>query len=112
MLLGRTDRYLPPGIKSKIALFCDVEEEAVITAKDVDTIYEVPLVFHREGLDDIIVKLLNLESRPIGLSRWEGVVSRVQSPRLETRIAVVGNASELNEPYTSPAQALHHGCIA
>ena len=112
ILLCRTDRYLPPGIKSKIALFCDVEEEAVITAKDVDTIYEVPLVFHREGLDDIIVKLLNLESRPIDLSRWEGVVSRVQSPRLETRIAVVGKYIELKDSYKSLVEALAHGGIA
>jgi len=68
ILLCRTDRFLPPGIKSKIALFCDVEEEAVITAKDVDSIYEVPLVFHREGLDEIIVKLLGLEPRRIDRS--------------------------------------------
>ncbi|PYM83622.1 MAG: CTP synthetase, partial [Candidatus Rokuibacteriota bacterium] len=89
VLLCRTDRYLPPGIKSKIALFCDVEEEAVITAKDVDTVYEVPLVFHREGLDSIIVKGLGLEDRPIDLSRWEDVVRRVKSPRTTTRLAVV-----------------------
>jgi len=112
ILLCRTDRYLPPGIKSKIALFCDVEEEAVITAKDVDTIYEVPLVFHREGLDDIIVKLLNLESRPIDLSRWESVVTRVKSPRVETRIAVVGKYIELKDSYKSLVEALAHGGIA
>src|SRR5262245_11293696 len=70
MLLCRTDRFLPPAIKSKIALFCDVDEEAVITAKDVETIYEVPLVFHQEGLDEIIVKLLGLPARPIDLSNW------------------------------------------
>ena len=64
IVLCRTDRFLPPAIKSKIALFCDVDEEAVITAKDVETIYEVPLVFHQEGLDDIIVKLLGLPARP------------------------------------------------
>src|SRR5881628_786063 len=88
ILLCRTDRYLPPGIKSKIALFCDVEEEAVITAKEVETVYEVPLVFHRQGLDDIIVKGLGLEDRPIDLSRWEDVVRRVKSPRATTRLAV------------------------
>ena len=60
ILLCRTDRFLPPGIKSKIALYCDVEEEAVITAKDVETVYEVPLVFHKEGLDDMVSKLLGL----------------------------------------------------
>jgi len=112
VLLCRTDRYLPPGIKSKIALFCDVEEEAVITAKDVDTVYEVPLVFHREGLDSIIVKGLGLEDRPIDLSRWEDVVRRVKSPRATTRLAVVGKYIELKDSYKSLHEALVHGGIA
>jgi CTP synthase len=113
ILLCRTDRYLPPAIKSKIALFCDVEEEAVITAKDVDTIYEVPLVFHREGLDDIIVKLLDLpQRRPIDLSRWEAVVKRVKSPARATRVAVVGKYVELKDSYKSLIEALAHGGIA
>jgi len=112
ILLCRTDRYLPPGIKSKIALFCDVEEEAVITAKDVETVYEVPLVFHRQGLDDIIVKLLGLEPRSTDLTRWEDVVKRVTSPRHETRIAVVGKYIELKDSYKSLIEALIHGGIA
>jgi CTP synthase len=112
ILLCRTDRYLPPGIKSKIALFCDVEEEAVITAKDVETVYEVPLVFHREGLDEIIVKLLGLEARPIDLGRWEDVVRRVKSPSRATRIAVVGKYVELKDSYKSLTEALAHGGIA
>ncbi len=112
ILLCRTDRYLPPAIKSKISLFCDVEEEAVITAKDVETIYEVPLVFHREGLDDIIVKLLGLPERPIDLGRWEAVVERVKSPRHATRIAVVGKYVELKDSYKSLIEALTHGGIA
>jgi CTP synthase len=112
ILLCRTDRYLPPGIKSKIALFCDVEEEAVITAKDVDTVYEVPLVFHREGLDEIIVKLLALTSRPADLSRWEDVVRRVKAPRAQTRIAVVGKYIDLKDSYKSLVEALAHGGIA
>ncbi len=112
VLLCRTDRYLPPGIKSKIALFCDVEEEAVITAKDVETVYEVPLVFHREGLDDIIVKLLGLPDRPADLRRWEDVVKRVKSPRHQTRIAVVGKYIELRDSYKSLTEALAHGGIA
>src|SRR5204863_8766946 len=106
------DRYLPPGIKSKIALFCDVEEEAVITAKDVETVYEVPLVFHRQGLDDIIVKLLGLEPRSTDLTRWEDVVKRVTSPRHETRVAVVGKYIELKDSYKSLIEALIHGGIA
>jgi CTP synthase len=112
ILLCRTDRYLPPGIKSKIALFCDVEEEAVITAKDVDVIYEVPLVFHREGLDGIIVKLLGLPPRSGDLHRWEDVVKRVKSPRGETRIAVVGKYIDLKDSYKSLTEALAHGGIA
>jgi CTP synthase len=112
ILLCRTDRYLPPGIKSKIALFCDVEEEAVITAKDVDTIYEVPLVFHREGLDQIIVKALGLDERPIDLRRWEDVVHRVKSPTSTTRLAVVGKYVELKDSYKSLVEALAHGGIA
>ncbi|HEV8585229.1 MAG TPA: CTP synthase [Methylomirabilota bacterium] len=112
VLLCRTDRFLPPGIKSKIALFCDVEEEAVITAKDVDTVYEVPLVFHREGLDSIIVKGLGLEDRPIDLSRWEDVVRRVKGPRATTRLAVVGKYVELKDSYKSLVEALVHGGIA
>src|SRR2546426_133337 len=112
ILLCRTDRYLPPGIKSKIALFCDVEEEAVITAKDVETIYEVPLVFHKEGLDEIVTKLLGLEPRPCDLARWEAVVRRVKSPRVETRIAVVGKYIDLKDSYKSLVEAIAHGGIA
>jgi CTP synthase len=112
ILLCRTDRYLPPSIKSKIALFCDVEEEAVITAKDVDTVYEVPLVFHREGLDAIVVKQLGLRPGPANLSRWEDVVRRVKSPRATTRIAVVGKYVELKDSYKSLVEALAHGGIA
>ncbi len=112
LLLCRTDRYLPPAIKSKISLFCDVEEEAVITAKDVDTVYEVPLVFHREGLDEIVLKLLGLPARPIDLSRWEDIVRKVTSPRRQTRIAVVGKYVELKDSYKSLTEALVHGGIA
>jgi CTP synthase len=112
ILLCRTDRFLPPGIKSKIALFCDVEEEAVITAKDVESVYEVPLVFHREGLDEIVVKLLGLRPGPIDLSRWEQVVRTVKAPVRQTRIAVVGKYVELKDSYKSLVEALNHGGIA
>jgi CTP synthase len=112
ILLCRTDRYLPKGIKSKIALFCDVDEDAVITAKDVDTIYEVPLVFHKEGLDDAVVRLLGLPDRPIDLVRWEDIVRRVKAPRTTTRIAVVGKYVDLKDSYKSLSEALVHGGIA
>jgi CTP synthase len=112
ILLCRTDRFLPPGIKSKIALFCDVEEDAVITAKDVESIYEVPLVFHQEGLDEIVVKLLGLRPGPIDLSRWEQVVRTIKAPVRQARIAVVGKYVELKDSYKSLVEALTHGGIA
>jgi CTP synthase len=112
IVLCRTDRFLPPAIKSKIALFCDVDEEAVITAKDVETIYEVPLVFHQEGLDDIVVKLLGLPDRPIDLSRWEAMVQAIKNPDRRVTIAVVGKYMDLRDSYKSLAEALAHGGIA
>src|SRR5262249_35638095 len=94
------------------ALFCDVEEEAVITAKDVETIYEVPLVFHKEGLDDIIVKTLGLPAKPIDLSAWESIVRKLKNPVRSARIAVVGKYMDLKDSYKSLAEALTHGGIA
>jgi CTP synthase len=112
ILLCRTDRYLPQSIKNKIALFCDVDEEAVITAKDVETIYEVPLVFHKEGLDAIVVKLLGLPDRPGDLTAWEEIVRKIKNPVRAARIAVVGKYIELKDSYKSLAEALVHGGIA
>jgi CTP synthase len=112
ILLCRTDRFLPRSIKSKIALFCDVEEEAVITAKDVETIYEVPLVFHQEGLDDIVIRALGLPARTGDLSRWEEIVQRIRNPERAARIAVVGKYVDLKDSYKSLAEALVHGGIA
>ena len=112
IVLCRTDRFLPAAIKSKIALFCDVDEEAVITAKDVDTIYEVPLVFHQEGLDEIIVKLLGLPARPIDLRTWTAIVDKIKHPRRLARIAIVGKYVELRDSYKSLVEALVHGGIA
>ncbi len=112
IVLCRTDRFLPPAIKSKIALFCDVEEEAVITAKDVETIYEVPLVFHQEGLDEFIVKALGLPPRPSDLGAWEAIVRKIRNPARATRIAVVGKYIELKDSYKSLAEALTHGGVA
>jgi len=111
ILLCRTDRYLTTGIKSKIALFCNVSEDAVITAKDVDTIYEVPLVFHKEGLDNKIVEMLHIWTRTPRLSAWEDLVSRVKSPNFSVNIAVVGKYVDLTESYKSLNEALCHGGI-
>jgi CTP synthase len=112
ILLCRTDRFLPASIKSKIALFCDVEEEAVITAKDVESVYEVPLVLHQEGLDEIVVRKLGLPPSPSDLSRWEEVVRKVKYPRREATIAIVGKYIDLKDSYKSLSEALVHGGIA
>ncbi len=112
ILLCRTERPLSRELKEKIALFCNVDPRAVITAIDVDTIYEVPLNLHREGLDDIIVEMLGLRTRPPDLSLWQRTVRRVKDPTLEVRIAIVGKYVELKDSYKSLIEALTHGGIA
>jgi CTP synthase len=114
VLLCRTDKDHPltPGTKSKIALFCDVEEEAVVAARDVDTIYEVPLAFSEQGLDESIVKMLGLPQRPADLGRWEEIVRRVKAPRSRVRVGVIGKYIEIKDAYKSLYEALTHGGIA
>ena len=112
ILLCRTDRFLTPEIKSKIALFCNVEKDAVITAKNVQTVYEVPLLFHQEGLDEKIVEKLNIWTGRPNLRGWERIVKKVKHPRLETTIAVVGKYVSLVESYKSLTEALIHAGIA
>jgi CTP synthase len=112
ILLCRTDRFLAREIKSKIALFCNVGVDAVITAKDVDCIYEVPLVFHQEGLDGKIVELLNIWTRAPKLEAWEDLVARFKNPQHEVTIAIVGKYVNLTESYKSLNEALFHGGAA
>ena len=112
ILLCRTDRYLAEDIKAKIALFCNVGVDAVITAKDVDCIYEVPLIFHHEGLDAKIVELLNIWTRTPQLEAWEEFVRKYKEPAHEVTIAIVGKYVDLTESYKSLNEALHHGGIA
>ncbi len=112
ILLCRTDRVLSPEIKSKIALFCNVDKDAVITAKNVETVYEVPVVFHQEGLDEKIVEKLNIWTGRPNLKDWERVVKKVKDPRNETTVAVVGKYVSLIESYKSLTEALVHGGIA
>jgi CTP synthase len=111
ILLCRTDRFLSKEIKSKIALFCNVDVDQVITAKDVETIYEVPLVFHQEGLDDKIVSLLNIWTRSPKLGGWERLVEKVKNPKYAVTIAIVGKYVDLRESYKSLNEALCHGGI-
>lgn len=112
IILCRTDRFLSPEIKSKIALFCNVDKDAVITAKNVETAYEVPIVFHQEGLDDKIVEKLNIWTGQPNLKGWERIVKKIKHPRFETTIAVVGKYVSLVESYKSLTEALIHGGIA
>ena len=112
IILCRTDRFLPPEIKKKIALFCNVEEDAVITAKDVECIYEIPLVFHKEGLDEKILEFLNIWAREPDLKVWKEVVSRFNNPKDEVTIAIVGKYVNLKDSYKSLNEALVHGGLA
>ena len=112
ILLCRTDRFLSKDIKSKIALFCNVEEQAVITAKDVASIYEVPLVFSREGVDSLVLKYLHLEPKERDLKQWEELVHRVYNPKDQVTIAIVGKYVEYEDSYKSLKEALVHGALA
>jgi len=112
ILLCRTDRFLSKDLKSKIALFCNVEDEAVITAKDVASIYEVPLVFAREGVDTLLLRYLRMNCRDRDMSRWEDLVHRVYNPRDEVHIGVVGKYVEYEDSYKSLKEALIHGAVA
>ncbi len=112
ILLCRTDRFLSRDIKSKIALFCNVEEEAVITAKDVASIYEVPLVFAREGVDKLVLKYLHLQAAEAKLEQWEDIVHRVYNPKDEVLIGIVGKYVEYEDSYKSLKEALVHGALA
>lgn len=112
ILLCRTDRFLKQDVKAKISLFTNVPLEAVITAKDVDNIYEIPLIFIREGLDNIILKKLNLPRKKRRLTRWKSLVERMGKPGDEVNIALVGKYAGLQDSYLSLKQALDHGGVA
>lgn len=112
ILLCRTDRFPTPDVKKKIALFCNVDEESVITAKDVDNIYEVPVLFHEEGLDEQIVKLLKLKTNKPDLKEWMTIVERIKKPENTISIGLVGKYTNLKDSYKSLVEALIHGGIA
>jgi CTP synthase len=109
ILLCRTDRFLSPDMKSKIALFCNVSERAVITAKDVGSVYEVPLVLAAEGLDDEIVRHLHLPKTERHMEDWQALIERVHNPIDDVSIGVVGKYVELEDAYKSLREALLHG---
>nr|ADC36082.1 CTP synthetase [uncultured bacterium 164] len=115
VLLCRSDRALPTDLRKKIALFCNVQENAVISALDVDTIYEVPLAFHDQGLDELIVNNLHLKDQfPSGdLKKWRELVSTIKEPTGgSVRVAIVGKYVELEDSYKSLNEALTHAGVA
>jgi CTP synthase len=109
ILLCRTEKVLSAEIKAKIAHFCNVEPDGVITAQDVECIYEAPLRFHQEGLDEKILRLLNIWTRAPILDPWREMVRKLKEPEYEVRIAIVGKYIELTESYKSLNEALVHG---
>ncbi len=111
-LLCRVDRPLPDEMKRKIALFCNVEPHQVITARDVETIYEVPLRFCHEGLDELLLELLNLPHYERDMSAWESLVHRVKNPKRHIRVGMVGKYVDFTDAYKSLNEALQHGGIA
>src|SRR5262249_11610547 len=113
ILLCRSDRSLSHDLRSKIALFCNVKEEAVIPAQDVDTIYKLPLTFHDQGLDALIVSSLQLQAAATDLTAWRKLVDTIRVPSAgETSIGIVGKYVELEDSYKSLREALTHGGVA
>src|SRR3990167_721002 len=111
ILLCRCDRSLSDSARSKIALFTNVEKQAVIPLMDVDFIYQLPMELHNQGLDDIVVDLLGIEAKPANLHEWERVVEAFRHPDSEVTIAMVGKYVDLTESYKSLSEALIHAGI-
>jgi CTP synthase len=113
ILLCRSDREIPKGERRKIALFCNVRESAVIQALDVASIYDVPLAYHREGLDGEVLAAFGIDGAPAPrLERWEGISNAIANPEGEVTIAIVGKYTGLKDAYKSLTEALVHGGIA
>jgi len=112
ILLCRAERFIPPEMKDKIALFCDVDKNAVITARDVSSVYECPVTFAAEGLDDLVMERLQLEAGPRDLTRWQEMLERLRHPVDEVSIGLVGKYVEYEDSYKSLKEALLHGGLA
>jgi CTP synthase len=108
----RADRPIPPGVKRKISLMCDVDEEAVVAAVDAPSIYDIPKVLHSEGLDAYVVRRLSLAFRDVDWTRWDDLLHRVHEPTEDVTVALVGKYIELPDAYLSVAEALRAGGFA
>ncbi len=111
ILLCRSTQALPDNERRKIAMFTNVPERAVISAMDVDSIYKIPRLYHRQGLDDLVVEKLKLNAAEIDLSEWDKVVEGLEGARRKVRIAMVGKYVDLTESYKSLTEALVHAGI-
>ncbi|TIC79167.1 CTP synthase [Nocardioides sp. GY 10113] len=111
-IVCRADRELPQGIKRKISLMCDVDEDAVVTAADAPSIYDIPKVLHREGLDAYVVRRLNLPFRDVDWTLWDDLLRRVHHPKENVTVALVGKYIDLHDAYLSVAEALRAGGFA
>jgi CTP synthase len=112
ILLCRSERLIPQEMKEKIALFCDVDVKAVITARDVKSVYQCPVSFAEEAVDEIVLRLLRLDAGPRDLSRWMAMLERLENPRDEVNIGLVGKYVEYEDSYKSLKEALLHGGLA
>jgi CTP synthase len=112
ILLCRSDRAVPREMRNKIALFCNVQENAVIAARDVSSIYEVPLNFAAEGVDTLALQLLRIDAKTPDLSKWQDIVHRAYNPQDEVSIAIVGKYVEYEDSYKSLKEALVHGALS
>ena len=112
ILLCRTERFLPDDMKEKIALFCDVDQNAVVTARDVESVYEIPIAFASEGVDEVILKHLNLTAADRDLTKWSDMLEGFRNPVDEVTIGVIGKYVEYEDSYKSLKEALLHGGLA
>jgi CTP synthase len=112
ILICRSERFIPQEMKEKIALFCDVDVEAVVTARDVKSVYQVPVEFAAEGVDEIVLRLLRLDAPPRDLTNWAAMLDRLEHPTDEVSIAIVGKYVEYEDSYKSLKEALLHGGLA
>jgi len=112
VIVCRSSRPLTKEIKDKIALFCDIDSEAVIENINAETIYEVPLIFEKQGLGDIVIRRLNLKCKGRDLKEWQEIVEKIKNPRYSVHIAIVGKYVELHDAYMSVVESLNHGGIA
>ena len=112
ILVCRSDRPIPVGLKQKLSEFCDVAVECVITSPDARSIYEVPVILEREGLAEQVLNLLQMEQRQPNMSQWEMMVERMYNPKYSVEIAIVGKYVRLSDAYLSVVESLRHAAIA